>query len=540
MSCKLCFQIAALSTLGLLLVSCGQSDAPTQPAGLTPSGGDGSTEPPPSPVGPAKITVSKETTWVVAPINDRGRVDFIAAVNKLAGDGVTPEQNVVVPLVKILGSGRENAEEHARFVQLLGIPEAPQKATGTVLQGDFVKSEGIKDADRFYENCETAGSRPWKVSEFPDVDRWLKSCSSQLDACVQASELPRYYYPLVTADLGDDEGGGEVITLINTLLPLPQGCRDVARGLTARAMRAAGAGDVKAAQHDLLALYRLSRLLSQGETLIECLVGISIESMAGDCVVAMINAGHLNGAGSREWQAAIRALKPPAGIIRPVDQVERLSAIEVLINLADHGPKVLAMASGSENRLGDVLIDSTAVDWDAALRRINQRYDQLVADFRIPKFSDRATALAASNEEVRQDGEKSLTILDRLLQGHGGEPTEAGEKLANIVIALIMPAAPQVHVAETRRKMKLDLVLLALRINDYRVEHGKFPEHLEELPGPAAPDDAFTGAPLIYKPTEKGVVLYAQGADQSDSGGPRKNPNDTSDDLGFELVKRPS
>src|SRR5687768_14217385 len=50
-----------------------------------------------------RFTVGKETTHVLGPLDEDGRIDYAAAVNERLGKGVKPETNAVVLLWRAMG-----------------------------------------------------------------------------------------------------------------------------------------------------------------------------------------------------------------------------------------------------------------------------------------------------------------------------------------------------------------------------------------------------------------------------------------------------
>ena len=66
--------------------------------------------------GPRKvpITVSRETTLLLGPLNADGTVNYVAAANELLGKGATPDNNAAIPLLRALGpSGQDDISARA-------------------------------------------------------------------------------------------------------------------------------------------------------------------------------------------------------------------------------------------------------------------------------------------------------------------------------------------------------------------------------------------------------------------------------------------
>jgi hypothetical protein len=68
-----------------------------------------------------QITIGPETTVVEGPLAADGLVDYVAAVNELQSEGVTPENNAVVLLIEAFGPAAIPAEDLPRYYERLGI-----------------------------------------------------------------------------------------------------------------------------------------------------------------------------------------------------------------------------------------------------------------------------------------------------------------------------------------------------------------------------------------------------------------------------------
>ncbi|MEX1026599.1 MAG: hypothetical protein WD049_01135 [Candidatus Paceibacterota bacterium] len=536
--------LAALSLLSLN--SCGtdsDSGQVSQDTGVAPTTPVAPTEPPASgsrsdtatqakasnhPV----ISVSRETTWVLEPLDDRGRIDFIAALNR-GKQPVKAEENAALALVEVLGSGFEDEGFHQEFVLQIGGAQNLLMQTESLLeQSVYADKHRIEPPDKFFDQCAEASSRPWTAAEFPQVHRWLQSCESDMDACVDALRRPQYYYPLV--DSLDEETSKFCSPLTGVLLPLPQKCRGVARALTARAMQRTGEGNIQGAREDVLAVFCLGRFVGQGPTLIECLVGIAIESIAQECAIELLNSGRLDVAATSTLEADLVALPPPTTVKEKVRLGERLTALDLAIAMADHGPGVLSMISNIS--LPDQQMDASSIDWDTTLRTINQWYDRLEIAIGKPTFSERVAAVESLNESLNRAAKSEVLELVRIFQGASGDATASGKRLGDFISALTVPGCGPPHVAETRLRSRRNLLMLAIRLHQHRLRNGDFPESLPAAEGKQLVD-LYTEEQLVYRLGSDACKLYSRGPNQRDDGGPARIDGATSDDVGFELVQ---
>jgi ABC-type transport system involved in multi-copper enzyme maturation permease subunit len=109
-----------------------------------------------------------------------------------------------------------------------------------------------------------------------------------------------------------------------------------------------------------------------------------------------------------------------------------------------------------------------------------------------------------------------------------------------LLIRMLMPAGMKVDQAFLRSRAYLRTAIVALAVERYRREHGRWPATLTELvPSKLAniPVDPYDGQPLRYRRNTDGVVIYSVGPDKTDDGGKldRKNWMAPSTDLGIQL-----
>jgi hypothetical protein len=73
-------------------------------------------EKPPNKVRP-KLTISKETTYVLGPADQDGCIDYVTALNEYLGKGVTAENNANVLIWKATGADPQRQNDAARIFQ---------------------------------------------------------------------------------------------------------------------------------------------------------------------------------------------------------------------------------------------------------------------------------------------------------------------------------------------------------------------------------------------------------------------------------------
>jgi hypothetical protein len=278
------------------------------------------------------------------------------------------------------------------------------------------------------------------------------------------------------------------------------------------------------AWQDLFALHRLGRLVAQGPSLVEQLVGLAIANGASNGTITLLHEGQPSADEARQIMNDLATLPYFNGFGTSMDGLERLSFLDTVTRLGsgEVDPETLKMIGMSDDFdfLGHV-----RVDWNTALRKGNQFYDRYVAAARLPTFAERQNAFAQIEMDVQRMAQ-SLgvdTVVAAVLS-----PSSRSDAVASIVIAQFMPAVEAVMNAQDRANTTLDLTRLAAAITVYRAEHGNYPEKLDNLaPGVlnSLPVDLYRGLPFSYKRIADGYLLYSFGPNGQDDDGSNSTYN---------------
>jgi hypothetical protein len=488
------------------------------------------------------VTISKETTYLVEPLRDDGYVDYLAALNKRMSEGVTPENNALVPLMKIFGPKNIDEEIRARFFEMLGMEPVPDEGEYLVSFLEFVEGLDLdaKTRKRAEEKeCERATRGPWSARQCPIVAQWISQNEKRLDLAVQAIHRPRFYSPM----LAEEEPG----MLLMVLLPTIGDMRNAARALKTRAMLRIQQGQTNAAWQDLLACHRLARLIAQGPTLVEGLVAIAIEH--GACLgdAALAHHGKLSEDEARRYAREIRQLAPLPPMADKIDVAERYTYLDAVCHVAQKGVSGFYGISGLMDapppmaaRWISRYLGRTVIDWDSILKRGNAWHDRLVAAARKPRGAERNRAIEAFEQALDEVVSKSdwTSLAGSFFQGKSPR-TVISERLGNIFIAMFIPATSMVVVAEERSAVVLELAEISLALAAHRAAEGEYPRELDALvPDDFAqlPRDPFGEGTYRYQRVGSGFQIYSLGRNRTDDGG--ISPWDDSDEDGDDLVIR--
>jgi hypothetical protein len=159
-------------------------------------------EPPPPKAdkkGTPGLKINRETTYITAPLDKDGNVDYVAALTELLGKGVTPENNANVLLIKALGPGA--GDRPPEYYKLLGMDQPRAKSEQFVDLHDYLKNNVKLKLEKLREKeaeLDRALIRPWTAKTQPDAAAWLKANEKPLALVIEASKRRRYYSALVS------------------------------------------------------------------------------------------------------------------------------------------------------------------------------------------------------------------------------------------------------------------------------------------------------------------------------------------------------
>jgi hypothetical protein len=502
----------------------------------------------PESIPPPRFSISEETTVLTDPLGPDGYVNYVVATNQQYGEGVTPENNAVIPLLEALGFQYIRSVSQDRYLELLGT--SPPVPLGEVfvsfkkMADDFEKEhkkahlQGLESASRrvlfeteksvvsalggsenpqmvIRQALHQAQNRPWSAEEFPEIADWLAQNHESLDRIVQACNRTRYFAPLLGASPHDENS-----PFISVFLGVTQGVSEAAEALQARALLRNEEGQIAEAWQDLLALHRLSRLVGQEPTLMSLIKSYDLEQKTLNVTAYLISSHRFQPEHAKRMLTDSRSLAPITQIDRLLHKTERYSVLDSIGWMAR---EATVPEHGIANRLTHPFI-SAMIDWDIPFKGANDWFDVLEKAAALPTCAERAAALEQYESDVIAMGEKSSrspSIASALFSGRSPR-AEFSRVLGQRICARMLPAAPGCHLAETRALATARLTLIAAAMAVFRAEHNQWPETLNELvPNyvEELPDDPFADAPFHYQRNEAGFVLYSVGPNLADDQG---------------------
>jgi len=340
----------------------------------------------------------------------------------------------------------------------------------------------------------------------PEIQSFLAANQASMELVAQGNRMP--YRGEYTFSDDDDH-------LTSIMLPTLGDTRQLAKTMVMQGNALAAQGDATQAARYYLDTMRLGSQASQGNTLIEGLVGTAVQKLSTNALLDTMASG---GDGVDYSQIAFRLNAESESLnMRPLDQVfqfERAMMMDMVQRMYSYdeyeqaytvSPQagmelnmLTAMSNGDKHPMGplNIAMQLQNQGFEGVTRGTNELYDQITA----------AT-----------QGPYALTMAQfQSLESQLGSPDFVQ---ANPLAATLMPsisrAAENIATVNSQRVA----TQLVANIQAYRQANGSLPDSLDVFEGRNFVTDPLTGQRFVYRRTEDGFSLYSAGANGMDDGG---------------------
>ncbi len=488
------------------------------------------------------ITVSKETTFVIEPVNEDGFVDLVTAINAEMSKGITTETNAAALIYPALGPTPNGKQMSKRFFEELGVPFPAEDGNYFQMLPSYLKENGFSDLlddwDRMLDNQGMAMERPWKRDEFPDIAAWIDTQEKPLQQILKGIERKQYYCPLNS----DVEKGSTGQMLIATLLPHIQINRSVTRVLTCRAMLRVGEGRVDEGWSDLMASYRFGRHASHDPFLIGRLVGIAMEAITNNTMLKFIESTQPSEKTCIQYLKDLDSLPARSPIVNSIDFGERLLFVDVVAMLAYRNQEDVFDIQDVIPDLNDLFKRNSKInaDWDKILTDANQLYDRIVTGFKQDSYSKQRAAFEEIDNDLTNLLKPRTTLSNAIMLAalKVKNKSSTTQFISEMLIPQMIFEPHHSAKAEVRSQQRYSNLQIAIALAAFHAKHNEYPASLDQLTSKylgTLPEDHFVDQPLKYLKTDDGYLLYSVGDNQTDNGG--KSYDEQKDDL---VVRVPS
>jgi membrane protease YdiL (CAAX protease family) len=484
-------------------------------------------------------TISKETTYITEPLRKNGSVDYVAALNQRFSKGVMPESNSAILFWKAVGPGDIEKDYREKYFQMLGMPALPEKGDYFVNLDDYLaqqkngtKSDGAKlePGTRAYDLLDPALKRPWTKERFPVLAAWLAGNEKPLRLLAEASKRPRRYDPLVCGERTP------LLAVLEPAISVYHHAGDVGSALVARAMLRLSRGKVDESWEDLLTYYRLTRLIGEGPTVVDAMVGRSRDRAACAGVQAFLQYATLTAAQIARMREDLDRLPPMPKMADQLDEAERFTYLNVVLDCSREGRASLVelersagdpALNGSKELKSVVQLlirhsEITAIDWDLILRMGNSWFDRIADALRKPTRAAQKESLRKLNEDFRdlRKTAENAASLEKAMRGDARKVFS--ERLGQVILIMFSPSIALETSVEDPAAMTFELTKLAFALAAYHADNGSYPAKLADLTPKyvrEVPSDIFNDADLHYRREGGGYLLYSVGINGKDDGG---------------------
>ncbi len=470
-----------------------------------------------------KIIISRETTYILGPVNPDGTVNYVKYLDDKCAQGVTAANNAAPLLLRAFGPDMLPARIRSETLSRLNLP-------ADIFDGDkhFIEWKDRARPGKAAANS-SAGPKAGRddnisISEVhemllagqvhPDLEAWLASNAGPMELICQAVKKERFYLPLVSPS--------NPPYLVDVIIPNWMGYRQAADALAMRARLNASRNDMRGVWDDVLTAQKLARLLDRSPFLIVRLVGLVADARVGEAGIEIATRYPMQPAEGRGVLTRLIAAQSRANIVDTIDEGERCLELDAAMMLSRVG-------QGRGQAIGGVPVTgSSDLDWNQALRELNAWRDAMVEPMRLPRFHGQAEAWRAYNDMSKKFQAETKSTRGMLIKAslirYGGRLARGARTtlITNVLIAILEPAFGGVVDKEDEVKMACEIETLAVALACFRAEQGRWPAELKELcPSllKEIPADRFSTSPLVYRPNDNGYLLYSVGRNLRDDGG---------------------
>jgi hypothetical protein len=299
-----------------------------------------------------------------------------------------------------------------------------------------------------------------------------------------------------------------------------QDAREVAHLLRYQAMLQAQDRQAGAALDTARALLTTARSVGDEPFLVSQLVRLAVQTVTVESLERTLAQG-----------------RPGADDLKAVQHLLEKEAAEPLLLFAARGERANAFQMAEDIKTGKATASQAA---GLSKSGAGESVNDLVAPARVRLSEPRLLRFLTECVEIaklppEQQGEHFAAMERKIRQARA-----EGDN----VLGLLMPAVAKVGDASRRTQARLRCAIVALALERYRLDHGRWPERLDQLAPQyltALPRDPCDGRALRYKALPDGVLVYSVGLDGEDNGGAlnRREPGAKGADVGFRLWDPP-
>ena len=273
------------------------------------------------------LTVAKETTVIVSPLQEDGSPDYVAAMNARYEKGVKVEENGYVSFAK-MAQRKVSEKWRTEMVRWFGEEFEDGEEKEWESYYSFLEAKSQDKIQLFIRDLGAMRGEWWDEEDRPELAEYLKRNARFLDAAKQAVERPKFFSPLVLEDHR---------TMLDLSDPGQSAATDVASMLAARATLRAKQDDFAGFLSDVIAIKRMARLLSKAGTLWGWNAAVWVEGRGNQTIGTVAGSGKLTDEQCVELEKALDGLEAMAaggGVAEKLDVHYRWRTLDATVVIA--------------------------------------------------------------------------------------------------------------------------------------------------------------------------------------------------------------
>ena len=405
----------------------------------------------------SKLKIDRETTFLTGPLRTDGTVDYASGINARMKQGVTPEKNVCVLLCEAIQPLEAWDMPADFFKEIERKPPTKDRRHVRYLTAEIPDPSSDAEKQRLYHVIEfiQGDPRPWKRSEFPEVAGVLDGDNEPLKIVLAAAERDQFYSPIMTRGLDEVDP----LPLVAALDPMTTQLPHLVQSLRLRAMLNLGESNHEAAWEDLLACFKLARLLSMGPSKLHAQRSYMLEERNCSAIEAYIRQTDPLASQAKHYLRALQSLPSLPRLSERVDLFERCAYLDALMVIRTNQEGAIAYLDcepglAATGKMVN-LFWKDAIDWNKTLQVGNRYYNRLVKILQMPDLDRRRDEATALRQELKGLAEKAVGIRGTDDTANGDATTESkSELLAAIVAVNLMSDIDKCLASEIRVKQR--------------------------------------------------------------------------------------
>ncbi|MCC9608008.1 hypothetical protein LOC68_02150 [Blastopirellula sp. JC732] len=446
-------------------------------------------------------------------------------LNAQFSEGIDPDKNAVVYLVRLLGDDIFDAGLRDDSLAMLGIESIGNGSPRFAYFEQYVTSVVPKDASKRQDllkqltlEFQSANGAVWKSADYPALAQYFAANEAALDELVRISKFPSYYAPILTAE--------NPPTLLGASYAIERRIPYLGQCLSIRASQRMGDGNFAGAVSDLIAVHQLANQLAEGSPLDVSLAKAHwVDSYAFQAEYAILASGMLTADQAKEYQKELQNVSSMAPSQTAADIGERLILRQEIESLKEHDAAFYAFfdwapASHAEQMKA---LRAANIDWDLALQRANEVQDETVETLLISDAKRQAEEIDRLNSEVDEWRKRNDADETTLLEALEVDRDQGSRWIGEAVALALRTNIWQRLCTDRRGHVRRDFISVGLALEEYHRRRGYYPAALADLSPeilPSIPNDSHSQKPFTYmRNDDQHVELISWGTNRENDAG---------------------